>query len=240
VINGNSVLAVIAARGGSKGLPGKNLRLVGGRPMVAWSALAATSSALVDRVVISTDDPAIAAAAVAAGAEAPFIRPAELADDEAGIAPVLIHAIDALDGAWDYIVLLQATSPLRRGEDIDACVSLCDGTGAPAVIAVTRPPKSPYWSVTLDGEGRMHRLIEAPPVDRRQALPPTFMPNGAVYVARVEWFRRSLSFVGADTRAYVMPPERSVDVDDELDLLMAEALISQRLRMTDTMGRSKA
>jgi CMP-N,N'-diacetyllegionaminic acid synthase len=228
MIGTQSVLAVICARGGSKGLPRKNVLPVGGKPVVAWSVAAGHGSAHVDRTILSSDDPEIIEVARAHGCDVPFVRPAEFATDEVAIGPVLVHALDAVAESYDWLVLLQATSPLRTSADIDSCLELAVRTGAPAVISVTRPAKSPYWMCSLDGEGRMRPILEAPTseTNRRQLLPEVFVPNGAVYVARTDWFRRTKNFASPETRAYIMPAERSVDIDYRIDLVVADALLT--------------
>jgi CMP-N,N'-diacetyllegionaminic acid synthase len=141
----------------------------------------------------------------------------------------VLHCIDALEGGYTYVALLQATSPLRAAADIDGAIAACARDGAPACVAVTAVAKSPWWMFTLDTGGRLRPLLEDARTDRRrQDLPEAFLPNGAVYVAEVDWLRRTRSFYGADTLAYVMPPERSVDIDSEIDLLFAEALLRRR------------
>lgn len=219
------VLAVVTARGGSKGVPGKNVAEVGGRPLIAWTALAAAASEVVDRAVVSTDDPSIADAARAAGLEVPFMRPADLArDDTPGPAPVL-HAIETVGEPFDLVVLLQPTSPLRNGADIDACVRRCVESGAPACVSVSEPRESPYWMYTLDAGGRLVPFTgPGPVVPRRQDLPTTYALNGAVYVARVGWFLRERAFLTEETVACVMPPERSLEIDTPLDLAIVRAV----------------
>ncbi len=227
MIGGLSVLALITARGGSKGLPGKNLRLLGGRPLVAWSVEQARASALIDRVVISSDDPEIIARAVAAGAEAPFVRPAELADDRASSAEVVSHALAALERRYDLLVLLQPTSPLRSVADIDACIRRVADSGAPSCISLTEPAKSPWWMYHMDAAGRLAPLLEGGAAARRQDLPPVYAPNGAVYVVRVPWFLDHRAFVGDGSLGHVMPPERSIDIDTALDFRLAEAIVAE-------------
>lgn len=227
VINGHRILAVVLARGGSKGLPGKNLLPLGGKPMVAWSVIAAGTSRLVDRTIVSTDDPAIAEAARDAGGEVPFMRPAELARDEATVHESLIHALDQLSQPFDYVVALQATSPLRIGADIDGAIEACDSTGATTCISVVPAPKSVYWSFAIGGTGRLEPVLDSQwQTRRRQELPEVYQPNGAVYVARVDWYRRNLTFVDRDTTPYVMPPERSLEVDSALDMALISALFT--------------
>lgn len=223
-----SILAVIAARGGSKGLPGKNVRLLGGRPMIAWTVAAARGASLLGRVVVSTDDAGIADAARAAGAEVPFLRPADLATDDANVVDAVLHVIDTLGEAPDHVVLLQATSPLRQACDIDGCIRQCLESGAPAACSVTPAPKSPYWMFSLDAGGRVHPVIEREerPGEQRQALPSAYVANGAVYVAETGWLRRERTFWRPGvTLGYVMPPERSVDIDTLLDFRVAEVLM---------------
>lgn len=229
MIDGRSVLAVVTARGGSKGLPRKNVLDLGGRPLVAWSVSCGQAAETVDRVILSTDDAEIAAAAREAGCEVPFLRPAELATDEALIQDALIHALDRLGKSYDYMVLLQATSPLRIPADIDSCVRLCHDSGAGSAISVVPTAKPPYWMFQLDAQSRMQRVLDPPGAsDRRQDLPPTFAANGAVYVVRVPWFRENRKFVDADTRAYVMPSDRSIDVDHQIDLTLARAILAEQ------------
>jgi len=221
-----SVLGVVTARGGSKGVPRKNVALLGRKPLIAWTVEAALASRTVDRVIVSSDDSEIIDAAVAAGAEAPFIRPAELArDDTPGTAPVL-HALDSVDQDYEYVVLLQPTSPFRTAEDIDAAVELCAGSRAPAVVSVCPAKTSPHWMFFVGEDGSMEPAIPAEKViGRRQELPPAFELNGAVYVARTDWLRENGSFFGGETLAYVMPEERSVEIDTPLDLLVARAIL---------------
>jgi len=228
MIQGKTVLAVIPARGGSKGIPRKNIREVGGKPLIAWTILEAKKSRYLDRVIVSSEDPEIIAMAQQWGGEVPFIRPRELArDDTPGIAPV-IHALETLPENYDYVVLLQPTSPLRQARDIDDCLETCLDHEAPACVSVTETDKSPYWMYHLDAA---HRLIPWLPQERimatRQELPRTFALNGAVYVARTSLLKQHHTFLTAETIGYVMPKERSVDVDTEFDLTIAECLLSK-------------
>lgn len=225
MIAGKRVLAVIPARGGSKGVPGKNIRPLAGRPLIAWTIAAARHAPELDRVVISSEDAAIIETAKAWGGEAPFVRPEDLArDDTPGIAPVL-HALDALPEAYDYVVLLQPTSPLRTGADISAALRICIEDGAPACVSVSAPHHAPWWMFSLNEERRLQPIFpkDALPV-RRQDMPEVYALNGAVYVAEVEWLRATNSFLTPETAAYVMPPERSLDIDTELDFSIAEAV----------------
>lgn len=222
------IFGIIVARGGSKGLPGKNVRLLAGKPMVAWTVEAALAAQRLDRVVVSTDDAVIAEAARLAGAEVPFLRPAHLAGDTASVVDAIFHAIDNLGEQPEWVVLLQATSPLRLAGDIDACIDLCLSRDAPAVASISLAAKSPYWMVTLDDQGHIHMVVPRDQMgDNRQSLPAAYCPNGAVYVARTEWLRRTRTFWQPGvTLGYIMPPERSVDVDTVLDFRLAELLMT--------------
>ncbi len=228
MINGHSVVALVTARGGSKGVRRKNLREVGGRTLLARAIDAAQRAETVDRVVLSSEDPEIIAAAIACGCDTPFVRPLPLATDEASTMDVVRHALEALRERYDYLVVLQPTSPLRVAADIDGAVQLCVAAGAPACVSVSEPDKAPYWIFTRDDKGRLKPLIaKTPQFRRRQDLPPTLMLNGAVYVARCDWIVNQPEFTSAETVGYVMPKARSVDVDDELDFVVAEALAAK-------------
>jgi CMP-N,N'-diacetyllegionaminic acid synthase len=228
MIQGKKVLAVIAARGGSKRLRRKNVLETGGKPMVAWSIEAGQGSGYIDRLILSTDDDEIIDIGRRWNCEVPYRRPHDLAGDSAKIEDALIHALDNLEDDFDYLVLLQATSPLRTATDIDACLEFSIESGAPSVITVSEPAKSPYWMFHVDGTGHMHTLIDG--VDLPRVNPPTtHVVNGAVFVVRVPWFREHTKFFTPDTLAHIMPPENSVDVDNEIDLLTARAILSSRL-----------
>ncbi len=226
MIAGRSVLAVIPARGGSKGIPGKNIRDVAGKPLIAWTILAARASRHIDRLILSSDDPEIIEVAREWGCEVPFVRPAELATDEApGTAP-LIHALEVVQG-FDYAVVLQPTSPLRAAEDIDACVALCAETGAPSVVSVARSEKHPAWMYELD-EGRMRPVLGQVPGSRRQDMNAVYSLNGAVYVIAAEAFRLHPVILTDRTLGYPMPAERSIDIDTPLDLEIADFLLRRQ------------
>lgn len=227
MIDGLKVLALIPARGGSKGLPGKNVRPLAGKPLIGWTIEAALRSKYIDRTVLTSDDEDIMAHAREFGCEVPFKRPDDLAGDEALIAPVIIHALDALGEAFDLIVLLQPTSPLRRVEDIDGALRMCIERDAPACVAVTQAGKPPQWMYNINADdGRMTSIVAGGDVMRRQDVAPTYVINGAVYVARVDWFRDTRGFIGDDTVAFEMAGDRSVDIDTALDFAVAETLMA--------------
>lgn len=222
MIAGKKVLAVIPARGGSKRVPRKNVRDVGGKPLIAWTIEVAHQSQYIDRCVLSSDDDEIMAVAKTYGCDVPFRRPDALAQDETpGVQPI-VHALEALPG-YDYVVLLQPTSPLRSVADVDGAIRLCHAKRAPACVSVTESAKSPYWMYTMDSAQQLLPLLSPPAVPDNR---PIVVLNGAVYVSDCTWLLRQRTFVTAETIAYPMPPARSVDVDTELDLAMAEFMLS--------------
>jgi len=228
-----SVLGVIVARGGSKGLPGKNLRPLGGKPLVIHTIEAALGCGALDRTVLSTEDAAILAAGREAGCPAPFVRPAELAGDRSSTVDVALHAVDWLarhEGfAADIVVMLPATAPLRTAAHIAGAVSVLRGDpGAEAVVAVTEPDYPPFWMLTAATDGRLHWLFpEGAAVDHRQDLPRAYRPNGSIYVIPVTVLRAQRTFYPRATAPYVMPREASVNIDSEMDFTLAEWLLAK-------------
>ena len=225
-------LAIIPARGGSKGIPGKNIVPLLGRPLVAYTIEAARKSRWIGRVLVSTNDPEIAAASKRFGAEVPFLRPAELARDETPTLPVLQHVLAQLKSAEKYepeiIVLLQPTSPLRRVEDIDRAVALLHQTGADSVVSLCAAEHSPYWMNRLEGDRVLPFLDNVPEYERRQDLPPVYRLNGAVYATRRRILMEQDRLLGEDTRGIVMDAESSVDIDTPLDLRIAMLILQER------------
>lgn len=230
MIDGRKVLAIIPARGGSKGLPGKNIKMLAGQPLLAWTIEAARKSAYIDRLILSSDDPEIIRVAKDFGCEVPFVRPKELAaDDTPGISPVL-HALSLLPG-YDYVALLQPTSPLRLAEDIDACLERCHHAQAPACVSVTQAAQSPYWMYKFETGDRLTPfLADASRFARRQDLPAAYALNGAVYVGRVESVLADQTFLGPETVGQVMPEARSADIDGERDFAWIEFLLTRKGR----------
>jgi len=229
------ILAVIPARGGSKGVPRKNVRLLAGKPLLAYSVEAALAVRdRLTRVIISTDDPAIADAGRACGAEVPFLRPADLGGDRIPMVPVLQHAvgaIEALDGQrLDWVLLLQPTAPLRSAEDIRAAVALAEAGGCDSVISVVQVfAVHPILMKRIEGDLLLPFCLEEKEGTRRQDYqPPAYMRNGAIYLTRREVLMERGSIWGKVIRPYVMPEERSVSIDNELDFKLAELMLAAR------------
>lgn len=232
-----TVLGVITARGGSKGLPGKNLKLLAGKPLIAHTIAAATASHALDRVILSTDDEAIAEAGRALGCEVPFLRPAALAQDDTPHLPVIQHAVQWLaDHAGyhpDAVMILQPTSPLRTAGDIRAAVDLLDRSGADSVLSVSEMPAHahPLRALRVDatgaavlfvtGEGVRHR------VNRRQDLPAAWVMNGAIYICRTRvLFADPPSLYGDRVVVHRMPAARGLSIDDAHDWAEAERALA--------------
>lgn len=219
------VLAIIPARGGSKGVPQKNLRSLGGRPLIEWTIEAAREAACVTRVIVSTDSPQIAEVARAAGADVPFLRPDELATDTSNTLDVVAHAIHSCPD-YDVALLLQPTSPLRRSADIDAAFSLMRDTNAESCASVAPVEESPWLMFRISENGRMERVLPPWPGGmRRQDLPPVYTLNGAIYFVMTAAFSRTGQLITAETVAYEMDCEKSIDIDTHSDFERAEAIL---------------
>lgn len=228
MIQGNRILAIIPARGGSKELPQKNILPLAGKPLIAWTIDAAYGSRYLDRTLVSSDSAEIAEIAAEYDGDVPFIRPAQLATDSSPIVDTLLHAVGEV-GPYDYLVLLQPTSPLRTSMDIDRALELTINHQVRSCVSVSEVQKSPYWMYECTESQRLKPIITSAEVrTRRQDLPKVYVLNGAVYVTRTDWLQVERGFLNDDTLAYVMPQERSLDVDSELDLKLAELLIHNR------------
>ena len=234
------VLGIITARGGSKGVPGKNLKLLAGKPLLAYTIDAASHCAALDRVILSTEDEAIATAGRAMGCEVPFTRPAELSRDDTPHLPVVQHAAawmrDHADDAFDAVMVLQPTSPLRTATDLAAVVALLESTGADSVLSVSEVPAHSHPSRTLRLNASDEAVLFATGepvrkrINRRQDLPPAWVMNGAIYACRTAvLFAPEPSLYGDRVVAYRMPHERSSSIDDMDDWAAAERLLAQAL-----------
>jgi CMP-N,N'-diacetyllegionaminic acid synthase len=236
MINGKRVLALIPARAGSKGLPGKNVRLLGGKPLLAWPIEAARESRFVDEVVISTDSAEFAEIAERHGARVPFLRPAELAADTAASIGFILHAIDALEAAgerFDYLVLLEPTSPLTEAADIDAALERLDSAAGEADALVGVAPmvtQHPAYSVTIGEGGRISPYggSDFANLPRRQDLEPVYCLDGSLYLSTVDALRHERGFCHARTIGFQTERHKALEVDDLVDFLCIEA-ISQNL-----------
>ena len=222
------VLGVIAARGGSKGLPGKNILPLAGKPLIAWSVLAAKEAKSLGRCVLSTDDNTIAEAARQAGAEVPFMRPPEFATDGAGMVGVLQHAVRWLEQEEktrpEIVVLLQATSPLREPAEIDGVVDLVK-KGADSAQTVALDRTHPMHRFTLAGDRLEPLFVDPESHAQRQDGRPVYRPTGSGFAMRYSVLMEEGRIRGKDHRGFVCPFETSIDVDDVWDFRLAELIL---------------
>jgi CMP-N-acetylneuraminic acid synthetase len=225
------VFGVIPARGGSKGLPRKNLLRLGRLSLIGHAVASARESKLLSRTIVSTEDAEIAEEARRHGAEVPFLRPAELAMDEAGMVPVLQHAVRWLETTArvhpDLVVTLQPTSPFRTGADIDRTIRKLRETGADSAQTVSEVTSHPFFMKTLDGDRTVPLFPEGSKLVRRQDAPPVYQPSGAVYVIRYHVLMEQGRVLGEDNRAVVMGVEASVKIDTAQDFMLAELILRE-------------
>lgn len=225
MISGGRVLGLIPARGGSKGVPRKNLRLLGGKPLLQWTAEAARGSRYIDRLVLSTDDDEIAELGLSLGLDVPFRRPADVSSDEASARDVIEHALGHLGEAFDLLLYLQPTSPFRTTGDIDGCLGRLVASSADSCVSVTESPAKPDWLFFIGANSQLIPALEKPPRLRRQELQVAYELNGAVYAARVDAYQRAGTFLTDHTLPWVMPADRGVDLDELSDFDRAEAIL---------------
>jgi N-acylneuraminate cytidylyltransferase/CMP-N,N'-diacetyllegionaminic acid synthase len=232
MINGLFILAVIPARGDSKEIPRKNVKELGGMPLIAHTIRAAQQAKTLDRVILSTDSPEIAEVGKRYGVEVPFLRPAELAADESPMAPVLAHAVASVEKelgkSIDVVVLLQPTSPFRTAAQIDEGISLLTESGADSVVGLCKARHNPYWMWVIRN-GNVERLFsEGASFRRRQDLPEVYRVNGAFYASRRHVIMDRGQVLGEKIRGLVMTEEDSLDIDSALDFRFAEAIFDSR------------
>lgn len=224
------ILAIIPARGGSKGVLRKNIRPLGHKPLIAWTIEAAKKSKYISELIVSSEDDEIIEVAARFGAKVPFKRPEDLArDDTPGIESIK-HAVNFyLDRnmTFDYVVCLQCTSPFRTNDDIDTAIEYCINSGCDSVVSVCECEHNPHWMVKVENDG----CIE-PYVDNlgsyvcRQDLPKVYRLNGAIYVAKPELILKSGSWYNQNSKAFIMNSERSLDIDTMSNFNLAEIMIS--------------
>ncbi len=224
-------LAVIPARSGSKGLADKNIKLLNGYPLIWYSIKAAIDSKCFDRIVVSTDSEKYAEIAIKCGAEIPYLRPAILSTDGASSWDVVNNILNyylEIGENFDSVMLLQPTSPLRTSADIINAFELMTKKNAQAIISVTEMEHSPLWSNTLPTDGNMDGFISKEYDLPRQKLPTFYRYNGAIYLVKNSLFKcLDDSFSWKQTYAYIMPQERSIDIDGAFDFLLAEILLKE-------------
>lgn len=225
-------LAIVPARGGSKGIPNKNIIPVGGKPLICWTIEAGLQSKYVNKTIVSSDDDKILNVSKSHGA-AVLKRPDAIAEDTTPTEPVITHVIETLaehGEHYDYIVLLQPTSPLRNSEDIDNAIAMLLNSEAGALISVVEPEHTPYKAFKLSTDGYLESLFdETFHFLRRQDLPPTFLPNGAIYVIDTDTFLSTKTLLAEKTLAFEMSSQASIDIDTMSDVKLVEEHLNTSL-----------
>ena len=226
------VLGLIPARGGSKGVPKKNVRSLAGKPLIAYTIECAKETNIFDYLMVNTDSEEIAETAEKYGAKVPFIRPPELATDTACGMDVIIYTINWFedkDSKFDILVYLQPTSPLRLPEDIINALNIMKDNKANAVISVTEAEYPPLWTNILPHDLKMDNFIRKDIESKnRQELPTYYRLNGAIYIARWDYLKKYADWYHERVYAYIMPQERSIDIDSEFDFLLAEFIMQKK------------
>ena len=226
------ILAVIPARSGSKGLKDKNIKLLNGIPLCAYTIKAAVDSGIFDEIHFSTDSEKYAEIAGQYGASVPFLRDGHLANDTASswdVVKSVIRCYEKSGRNFDAVMLLQPTAPLRSADDIRQALQLLEERNGEAVVSVTDPAHSPYWCAELPEDGRMdiyHRKIHD--LVGRQQLKKQYILNGAIYLSKIQHLMTCSSIYEHSCYAYWMPPERSFDIDTQFDFDLCEFLVSRK------------
>lgn len=226
------ILGVITARGGSKGIPGKNIKELGGKPLIAYSIDVGHKSKLITDLIVSTDDAEIAKVAKTCGASVPFMRPAELSSDDIPHLPVMQHAIREMEKekgvVYDFCVILQPTSPLRIPEDIDETLRKLITSGAESAVTVIRVDSGhPIKIKKLDGDRVLPYVIPEEEGMRRQDLPVAYRRSGAVYAMRRDVIMEKNRLYGDHIVGYETPKGRSIDIDEPVDMVVAEYMLGE-------------
>lgn len=224
------ILAFIPARGGSKGVKNKNIRIINGKPLIAYTIEAAKGVKLFEDIIVSTDSEDIAYVSKKYGADVPFLRPSYLADDNSAVIDTIIYLINEMKNKfnkeYDIIVVLQPTSPLRCEKHIREGINKFIEKNADFLVSVCECEHSPLWCNTLDSEGRMDYFIKEEIKNKnRQELPKYYRLNGALYIGKVESVINNRGFIGKNSYSYIMSNESSIDIDSELDLRIAEVFL---------------
>lgn len=223
------MLAVIPARGGSKGVPNKNIKELGSKPLIAYTIEAAKESGIFEKIVVSTDSETIAEIAIKYGAEVPFIRPAEISGDLVSSDDVIIHAINYFKGLgveYEEVCKLQPTSPLRNSKHIVEAYKLLREKNANYLVSVCECEHSPLWSGVLDEDLKMDNFVpEYVKRACRQELPTYYRLNGAIYMGKTTEFLKEKTFLGGNCVAYIMNQEDSIDIDSNIDFELAKLFL---------------
>lgn len=227
-----TILGLIPARGGSQNLPRKNIKPLLGKPLIAWTIEQGLKSQYIDKLIVSTDNKEISEVSKQYGAEVPFMRPKELSLNETPGIQVVLHAMDWMKtnaDIYDLIMFLQPTSPLRTSEDIDMAVKFFFLKKAHSVVSVCKAEHHPHWSNTLPENLNMNQFISSKILNKnRQKLPSYFRLNGSIYLSYWRYLEEKKRFFGKKTYAFIMPQEKSVDIDNKIDFKLAEIMLKEQ------------
>jgi len=229
------VIAIIPARSGSKGLPGKNIKKMNDKPLIWYTINAAKKSKFVDKIIVSTDDNEIAKITKSYEVEVPFMRPKKLARDDSLAIDNYIYTIDRLNKEFNYnigeFIILQPTSPLRTSLDIDSAIQIFKEKKADSVISVSEAIHPPIWSKTINEKGILRDYFDIKIGNKnRQNIEKAYMPNGAIFIFKYSLIKEKYSYYSNKTYPYIMPLERSIDIDSKLDFEFAEYLMKKNAR----------
>lgn len=232
--NDKKILGIIPARGGSKGILDKNITQICGKPLIAYSIEEALKSKYIDKVIVSTDSEKIKQVSLKNGAEVPFIRPNELSNDTAKTIDVVIHSLDFFKNnkeEYDYVVLLQPTSPLRKCEDIDNAIEKIMHLGGESLVSVCEVDQNPILMRTIE-DNKFHEIIKFEGDNlRRQELSTYYIFNGAIYINTVEMLYNEKCFFNNDTIPFIMEKNKSIDIDEPLDIIIVESIMKREQRI---------
>ena len=233
MLNSKSITAIIPARGGSKGIPDKNIKIIGGKPLIAWTIETARRSKYIDRVITTTDSDKIAGICKEYNCEVPFMRPKHLANDSAKGTDVILHTLDWLKLKkidYDYFILLQPTSPLRTTKHIDEAIEiLISSENANSLVSVKKVNQHPFWMKRINNNGFVEEYQKDNEINyhNRQELPDLYVNNGAIYISKCDYFLKNKSFYKNECLPYIMGEKESIDIDTLDDLYYAEYLFSK-------------
>jgi N-acylneuraminate cytidylyltransferase/CMP-N,N'-diacetyllegionaminic acid synthase len=227
------MIAIIPARGGSKGIPRKNIRDLAGKPLIVWTIETVLGCKNIEEAIVSTDDAEIADVARAYGGHVPFMRPKELSEDGSPAIDAYLYTVDRLvhEGSkkLDAFAVFLPTSPLREVKDIESALAIFESRNADSVVSVVQNLHPPEWAKRIEASGVLHEYFPDFKSNlNRQDYPHSFVPNGSIYVFKTTFLRSKRTYYSKNTYAYVMPKERSIDIDDEYDLALAEWLMAKR------------
>lgn len=227
MIKDKKILVIIPARGGSKGIPHKNIKELNGKPLIAYTIQCAIESKYIDRVIVSTEDINISNVAENFGADVPFLRPEVLAEDDTPSIDVILHCINTLEANneyYDYICLLQCTSPFRTVDNIDEAIYKLIEKNGSSLVSVCESEVNPYWMKKINDE-KLIDFIKEIDASRRQDLPKIYRLNGAIYISKVNELKQLKSWYGKNTIPYIMNRKSSIDIDEPIDFKFAEFLM---------------